>query len=146
MTASAKGSVRRRVFAALFIVMIASPLDARANRPEACFAINPVAPKCGYGPATVAGGIDAIGSWIVTIKRPVLRGHKLKTKTIVISSDHLAPQCVSVGPRTICPIGTILPRDTVAAEATEPISLVGVGNPCPVPNPGAPPPIAGGKC
>jgi hypothetical protein len=135
-----------------FVALVAPLLPAGASRPEACFAVNPGLPiagsTCGYGPATVRGGIDAVGSWIVTIERPVLHGHrhKARTRTIVITSGRLAPQCVQTGPRTICPVGTIQPGDTVTAEATDPISFVGIGNPCPVPNPGAPPPIAGGEC
>jgi hypothetical protein len=134
-------------------VLGAATLQARADRPEACFAVNPALPvagsTCSYGPATVKGGIDGIGSWVVTIERTVAnhgRAGKTKTATIVIRSDSLPQQCVRTGPRAICPIGTVQPGDLVTAEATEPISLVGVGNPCPAPNPGAPPPIAGGEC
>ena len=145
-------AIRQVVLAGAFIALLTTVLPARADRPEACFALNPGLPvagtTCRYGPATIKGGIDAVsvGSWFVTIKRPVLIRHRPRTKTIVIRSDHLAPQCVQTGPRTICPIGTIQPGDTVTAEATEPITLVGIGNPCPVAAPGPPPPIAGGEC
>ena len=141
-------------FAAVSLASVA----ARATRPEACFALDPALPivgsSCSYGPATVNGGIDGIGSWIVTIQRPyvvIVRIHgvlrrRTRIKTIVIRSDDLPSGCVRVGPRSICPIGTIHPGDHVTAQATAPVSFVGVGNPCPVPNPGAPPPIAGGRC
>lgn len=144
---------RTLVLALVCVIVGAVPFEARATRPEACFAINPalpvVASTCTYV-ATVNGGIDALnvqGSWVVTIKRVVVvHGHRPKTTTIVIRSNALPPRCVSTGPRTICPIGTILPGDHVSAAAREPLSFVGVGNPCPVSNPGLPPPILGGRC
>jgi hypothetical protein len=139
-----------RVRAFLVPITLAAVLvavGARADRPEACFGVNPAAPpattvSCGYGPATLEGGIDAIGRWSVTIVRPTPDGEE----EITIDSEHLGSECVGTGPRTICPIGTIQPGDTVSALAIGYPSFVGVGNPCPVSNPGAPPPIAGGEC
>jgi hypothetical protein len=64
----------------------------------------------------------------------------------VIDSSALPQTCTSTGPRTICPIGTILPGDMVSSVARAAPAFVGTGNPCPLANPGAPPPIAGGEC
>lgn len=135
--------------AAVASVLVISLLDgpAQAGQPEACVAVDPATPaaasSCVYT-ATVKGGIDAIGDWIVTIKRPAGKGHR--PRVITIDSKRLPASCVPVGPRTICPIGTIKPGDTVTSHARAVVTFVGTGNPCPVPNPGAPPPIAGGAC
>jgi hypothetical protein len=133
--------------AVLSVILVPFTGDqARAGQPEACFASEPSTPltpnPCLYT-ATVKGGVDAIGDWIVVIKRPQ-KGHK--ARTITIDSKRLPKSCVTLGPRTICPIGTIKPHDKVAARARTAPTFVGTGNPCPVPNPGLPPPILGGPC
>lgn len=121
--------------------------QAEAGQPEACLAFQPSTPvtadSCVYK-ATVKGGVDASGDWIVVIKRPNGRGRR--AQVITIDSKRLPRSCVTTGPRTICPIGTIRPGDTVSSHARTAPTFVGTGNPCPVPNPGAPPPIAGGPC
>ena len=139
---------RTSIGSAAVIVLILIPLSgqAHAGQPEACFASGPSTPltpnPCMYK-ATVNGGADAVGDWLVVIKRPI-KHHR--PRTITIDSKRLPASCVPVGPRTICPVGTIKPGDMVTARARSAPTLVGTGNPCPVPNPGLPPPIAGGKC
>jgi hypothetical protein len=121
--------------------------QAQAGQPEACLAFQPSTPltpgSCTYK-ATVKGGVDASGDWVVVIKRP--RGRSRRPRVITIDSRRLPPSCETTGPRTICPIGTIKPGDTVTSHARTAPTFVGTGNPGPVPNPGAPPPIAGGPC
>jgi hypothetical protein len=134
------------IWAALTTIALVFGPAGHAGQPEACLASEPatlLTPNpCTYR-ATVNGGIDAVGEWVVRIVRPV---GKHGVRLITIDSRRLPSTCVRVGPRDICPIGTIKPGDAVTSHALATGSFVGTGNPCPVPNPGAPPPIAGGRC
>lgn len=127
--------------AALFVVALAG-YGAPAEWPDGCIAANPATPalasSCAFE-ATERGGIDAVGSWRVEIVRE-------DADPIVIDSAALPPTCYPIGRRTVCPIGHILPGDDVIVEARAQGSVAGAGNPCPVPNPGLPPPILGGEC
>lgn len=127
--------------AALVVAGLAAS-GARAERPDGCIAANPATPvfasSCAFE-ATERGGIDAVGSWRVEIVRR-------DADPIVIDSAALPPTCYPIGPRTVCPLGHILPGDDVSVEARAQGSVAGAGNPCPVPNPGLPPPILGGEC
>jgi hypothetical protein len=133
--------------AGLVVALVAAGLglqsQARADRPEACFAYSPATPvtpgSCTYT-ATVPGGIDGGGTFVVTIAGP--------DGTTTVDSRDLPPEptCYAEGPRALCPIGIVQPGDVVTVIALAPPTAVGVGNPCPVSNPGVPPPILGGPC